>query len=390
MSTPPQPPPPSPPSSISDLLIDFILAEILPKLPAKSLLRFKCVCQSFNTLISSPEFIRRHLRHSLSSDNRLLVIPATNLTHHTFDLDSLSAAAAVSATFSFPDDDDVSVGGSCNGLLLITGGFSLVLLNPSTRTYVDVPSTGGNLGFGFDHRSDDYKIVAVSDDHINANRVKTRITKIYSVNSKSWKVVDRTLPSDSIEQRHGGVLINNHLLHWMFWSPSMRKRRIGCFDICLEKWTDDVLLPSYYYDPSHKNYFLDFGVVDGKMYSSFENRVDSSFDVWVMKEYGVQESWMKLLSVAISDDLKGGVVPVACREAGSSQVLLRQRHESKLFWYNRMNGVISKVNVPYFSDHHPYICKGSLVSLPGAKLFGAVYEPDESDESDESDREQLA
>ncbi|KAK9667718.1 hypothetical protein RND81_13G006600 [Saponaria officinalis] len=221
-------------------------------------------------------------------------------------------SSASYATFRWPKGT-VSVLGSCNGFLLKSHGHDsvvpLVLLNPSTRTYIVIRSNTisrdvslpwkGNLGFGFDHSSNDYKIVVVQDIDATAySSVMTRFTMVYSVNSKSWGVVDQTNPSDSMERRYGGVLINNHLLHWMFWSPSKHKRRIGCFNVCSEKWVDDVLLPGYYYDTNHKNYLLDVGVLDGYLFSSFENKVDYCYDVWVMKEYGVQESWMKLLTVA--------------------------------------------------------------------------------------------
>ncbi|KAK9667714.1 hypothetical protein RND81_13G006200 [Saponaria officinalis] len=374
MAAPPPPPPPSPPPfSASVLPIDFIAAEILPRLPAKSLLRFKSVCKSFNTVISSPEFVRLHLRHSLSSDNRLLVIPSTDRTVYTFDLDSLSSSSsAASATFSWPDQAFIE--GSCNGVLLITGYFGglyrLVLLNPSTRTYVDVFSTTNYLGFGFDHLNNDYKIVVVIDYHTNV--LKSRVTKIYSLNSKSWKIVENKIPPDAIQYPYSGALVDNHLLHWIFWTPSTGKRIIGCFDICLEKWGADVPLPGHYCD---KNELQDMGVVDGRLFCSFENRVDLSYDVWVMEEYGVQESWTKLLSVAIPDYVKGGIVPVAISGSSPSQVLIKHQRDSEMFWYNTVDGVTSKVNVPYFWDHRAYIFKGSLVSLPGAKLFGAVYEP---------------
>ncbi|KAL9242634.1 hypothetical protein vseg_016617 [Gypsophila vaccaria] len=382
MSTPPFRPLSPPP--VSNLLFDVIAAEILPRLPAKSLLRFKTVCKSFNTLISSSEFIRLHLRHALSSDHRLLAIPSIYRTLHTFDLGSLSSpASAASAIFLWPEHS-ISVVGSYHGLLLITTFFAsrlrLVLLNPCTRTYVDVPSTGesefaGFLGFGFDHLSNDYKIVvAPSPKHHPTDLWKTRVTKIYSVNSKSWKIVDSQFVSDHIKCQYGSALVNNHLLHWLFRSPTTRARRICCFDVCLENWRDDVPLPAFFYDHNHENYFLDFGVVDGRLFSSFKNQIDLSYDVWVMKEYGVQESWMKLISIPISDDLKGGVVPITCREGGSSRVLLRQRFESNLFWYNTVDGVISKVEVPNFCSRRPFICEDTLVSLPGAKLFGAVYE----------------
>ncbi|XP_074266011.1 F-box protein CPR1-like [Silene latifolia] len=253
-----------------------------------------------------------------------------------------------------------------------------MILNPSTRTYVltDGAPRRGNVGFGFDEATEDYKIVNVLDEHSsgNGNVVKKRITTVYNVRLRTAKIVDRILPDDSMDVRFGGVLIDNCLLHWMFWSPSKKKRRIGCFDIRVEKWVDDVMLPEYYYNSEHKKYLLDFGVLDGRLFSSFENRVSSCFDVWVMKVYGVPESWVKLFSVTISVDLIGGIVPVACRGVDSSEVLLRQRHTSKLFWYNKENGSISVAKVPGCLDHQPYVCKGSLVNLPGAKLFGDVYE----------------
>ncbi|XP_074266005.1 F-box protein At4g22390-like [Silene latifolia] len=189
---------------------------------------------------------------------------------------------------------------------------------------------------------------------------------IYSVNSKSWKVLEDTFSSDSLEGWHSGVLINNHLLHWRFWSPTKRKRRIGCFDVCSEQWNEDVLLPPYYYDPTHQNYLLDIGVLHGSLFSSFENRVDSCYDVWVMREYADQQSWLKLLSITISDDLvlHGGVVPVACCRPGSSKVLLRQRNKARLFWYDKEDNAINNAEVPCLWEHEPYICNGSLVTLP--------------------------
>ncbi|KAK9667716.1 hypothetical protein RND81_13G006400 [Saponaria officinalis] len=401
---------------VPDLLNDIIVSEILPKLPAKSLLRFKTVCKSFKTLISSPEFIRLHLRQSLSSDNSLLVSAATDRTLDIYDLDSLSSAPATpSATFRWPVYTIYAIG-SCNGLLLITtSGYlgtllPLVLLNPSTRSYINIDSTAtvihGNLGLGFDCHTNDYKIVSVSNmyDYMNGDIVHTIVTTVYSVNSKSWKRVDEILTSESMEEQSYGVLIDNHLLHWMDWSTYNRKCRISCFNVISEKWMDDVLLPENLYDPSQESYFLDFGVLDGCLFSSYVDQVNSHFDVWVMKEYGVHESWIKLFSINISDALnggvdpiatlflhtrmrkfsavtsireRGGVIPIAYRGRGTTEVLLRDRFKPKNFWwYNWKNNDINKADVPDFWGHQPCIFKGSLVRLPDAKLFGGEYEHD--------------
>ncbi|XP_062009190.1 putative F-box protein At3g52320 isoform X2 [Rosa rugosa] len=48
------------PSSES-LDLDCVIDDILSRLPAKSLLRFRCVCKAWRALISDPYFIRKHL-----------------------------------------------------------------------------------------------------------------------------------------------------------------------------------------------------------------------------------------------------------------------------------------------------------------------------------------
>ena len=58
-----------------DAFDGHIETKTLPKLPLKSILRFKCVCKFFRALISTPEFV-----HCLSSySNRLLILISLNL-----------------------------------------------------------------------------------------------------------------------------------------------------------------------------------------------------------------------------------------------------------------------------------------------------------------------
>ncbi|KAL6204269.1 hypothetical protein ACLB2K_021537 [Fragaria x ananassa] len=50
------------PSSESPVLdLDAVIFDILSRLPPKSLLRFRCVCKAWRTLISDPYFIKEHL-----------------------------------------------------------------------------------------------------------------------------------------------------------------------------------------------------------------------------------------------------------------------------------------------------------------------------------------
>src|ERR1044072_3199964 len=52
-------PPPSP-------LPEELIVEILLRVPARSLLRFRCVCKSWKTLISNPQFVKDHTNITIS------------------------------------------------------------------------------------------------------------------------------------------------------------------------------------------------------------------------------------------------------------------------------------------------------------------------------------
>ncbi|GMI79437.1 hypothetical protein HRI_001613000 [Hibiscus trionum] len=54
---------------MSDYIPVQLIPEILNRLPVKSLLRFRSVCKSWNSLISHPSFISAHLQASLSNNN---------------------------------------------------------------------------------------------------------------------------------------------------------------------------------------------------------------------------------------------------------------------------------------------------------------------------------
>ncbi|XP_074271025.1 F-box protein CPR1-like [Silene latifolia] len=374
--------------------MDVILVEIL----AKTLIRFKSVCKSLNFVISSRDFVRLYLRHqSLSSsatDKCLILAGDHRINCYQFD----QHATTTPTTFVYSKTsrhEELAVIGTSNGLLcirLIKGNFSeFSILNPTTRSYRCIRTlheelgVGHSYGFGFDHENLDYIIVVVSD-YLNNSAVKTRITSVYSLNKNSWRVVNEiaVATTDTTEGvRMYGVLIDNNLLHWMFWIPELRKHRIGCFDICKNKWTDDVLLPRFYYDLTwqKKIRIVDFGVIDDCLSLTFMDRIEKRDDVWVMKEYGVQESWVRMLSIPDFNcfQIRGGINLVACCQS-SDTVLVRLRYSSRLFWYNKVDGGHSEAKfdvAPNFWDNiHAYMCSRSLVHLPGGQLFehfDAVY-----------------
>ncbi|KAK9933588.1 hypothetical protein M0R45_020780 [Rubus argutus] len=72
---------------------------------------------------------------------------------------------------------------------------------------------------------------------------------------------------------------------------------IHSFNFETEKF--HTLPPPGYFRPIEKQFkeLLKLGVVDGCLFSCVCGDDTSQFDMWVMKDYGVQESWMKTLVV---------------------------------------------------------------------------------------------
>ncbi|KAJ1405648.1 F-box-like domain superfamily [Sesbania bispinosa] len=186
-------------------LPDELVEEILSRLPVRSLMRFRCVCKSWMSLISDPYLVKKHLHLSTQT---------TNFTHHRIILSATTAefhlkSCSVSSLLNNPSTicEDLKypvknkfrhdgIVGSCNGLLCfaIKGDFVL-LWNPSTRVSKKSPPLGNNwrpgcytdFGIGYDKKNDDYKVVAVfCDPNVSFSESKV---KVYSMANNSWRKI---------------------------------------------------------------------------------------------------------------------------------------------------------------------------------------------------------
>ena len=131
---------------ITHMLLFELIVEILLRLPVKSLLRFRCVCKSWNALISGTEFAEKHLRTSAIMD------PTHFFTRHHLILGapyepilrdyslpciiSSSGATASATQREFPPSAAVgsrsSIFGSCHGMLCLrTEQDGALMWNPS-------------------------------------------------------------------------------------------------------------------------------------------------------------------------------------------------------------------------------------------------------------------
>lgn len=98
--------------------------------------------------------------------------------------------------------------------------------------------------------------------------------------------------------------------------------------------------------------------------------MDLTFDVWIMKEYGVVESWTKLLSHYDDETWMPNpirrVFPLVYRRGSRSEVLMNQR--GKLIWYNLTDKTARNAEIPGVRlPVDTYACSGSLVGLDGGR-----------------------
>lgn len=121
-----------------------VVVDLLSRLPVKSLLRFKCVAKPWNSLISSPQFAKAHLKRTKENGKRRVLLTGSSLSsidHEAYgdenDINDLRV------DFNYPmDRTPISISnivGSCDGLVCLFDADSLILWNPSTREARELP-----------------------------------------------------------------------------------------------------------------------------------------------------------------------------------------------------------------------------------------------------------
>ncbi|XP_057518993.1 F-box protein CPR1-like [Amaranthus tricolor] len=379
---------------MENIPLEIILYGVLPRLPAKSLKCFNCVSKPWLALISSNEFINDHLHYTLASNtNHLLILTGNDTCLYSCNLDFPKGGTVKLPSFGI----EPSVVGSCNGLLCIQSyrPYCLVLLNPSTGSYRELPSllpsrrcSAMNFGFGFDSKNDDYKVVRIVDRYSSLGFLgyhMDRIVHVYSLKKNSWEVIEWTSPECSMgPSRENGALVNNHLLHWKFWCLLESKYRIRCFDLCEKQWINDVPLPdcmemgfNTYSDQNSntQDRLLDLWVFDGRLYLSIKNQKQSAVDIWVMNEYGIKDSWVKLFEISDPRVFESTRVSLIAYQSIKRQILLRivYKAEHKILWYDIESetveiAVIGGLNDSLWVD----VCKGTLLDVPGGSKIGTT------------------
>lgn len=264
--------------------------------------------------------------------------------------------------------------GSCDGLLcLYNSEEDIVLWNPSTRRHQKLPISAIEFpgdssafticekiiyGFGYDHVNDDYKVVRIVqfwDEVVNE-------VKVYSLKSNSWQRI-KDFPY-YLSYKHANGMLVNGALHWVVTPQfdSEDVKLIASFNLETEEYQ---LVPQPEY--SEKNFHMNVGELGGSL-CVLCNYYLSYIDIWVMNDYGVKNSWVKLISVAQPYDIRSFeyLKPIAYSKSGD-QVLLEQEG-AKLLWYDLKSKTVKNIRIPGMANFsEAYVFVGSLVKLTGGR-----------------------
>ncbi|XP_049390493.1 F-box/kelch-repeat protein At3g23880-like [Solanum stenotomum] len=299
------------------LLPDELITEILLKLPVKSLSKFMCVSKSWLQLISSPTFVKNHIK--LTADDkgyihhRLIfrnidgnfkfcsLPPLFTKQQHTeelFHIDSPIERSTLST----------HIVGSVNGLICVVHGQKEAYIwNPTITKSKELPKFTSNMcsssikyGFGYDESRDDYKVVFIHYpyNHSSSSNMTT-VVYIYSLRNNSWTTFRDQLQCFLVN--HYGRFVSGKL----YWTSSTcinkyKVCKITSFDLADGTW-GSLELPICGKD----NFDINLGVVGSDLSLLYTcQRGAATSDVWIMKHSGVNVSWTKLFTIKYPQNIK--------------------------------------------------------------------------------------
>ncbi|GMI79442.1 hypothetical protein HRI_001613500 [Hibiscus trionum] len=317
---------------MSDYMPEEVILKILNRLPVKSLVRFRSVCKSWNTLIFHPCFISAHLQSSLSNNTPFLLLGGLKNGRDYHSLHYDNDGFGKFKQLQLPDfgyTADSPMVGSCNGLICVQlypfddyGNLNFLLWNPSIQKHISLPQFGVTesvhlkFGFGFDSRTNDYKllIVGVDDD---GNWIQPYL---FSFNENCWRKVTAAFPNYAAIFDEMPMPFVNGALNWLAQKDDDEDSNVILgFDLSAEEFFDinlpESLIRLRYFDLSIMKY--------GESSIAVSTHAPDAelHELWVMKEYAVVESWTKLLTLHRID--RHALVPRVLGFRKNGEVLLR-------------------------------------------------------------------
>ncbi|XVF38592.1 hypothetical protein REPUB_Repub20aG0115500 [Reevesia pubescens] len=275
--------------------------DIFSRLPINTLFHCRCVCKRFLRFISDPEFAKLHL-----SGSQLCILIKTMPLQNASKRLQLAQVEANGANFQVMKLNftpklnlptvDISHMNACNGLLCLVGAEKdnfFYVCNPILGEFITIQPPykdrhrASFWGLGYSALTNQYKVLQ-SYYPVIESAERYVMAEIYTIGTGSWRSIGNA-PTDTVALPFNAFL--NGALHWFPCTPN-GSEFIHCFDFDAEQF-GTLPAPNHFREEDKKftNYSRT-GVLGGCLFIIyFTNSI--KFDIWVMKEYGVKESWIK-------------------------------------------------------------------------------------------------
>ncbi|GAU28823.1 hypothetical protein TSUD_21600 [Trifolium subterraneum] len=283
-----------------------VIVEILCRLPVKLLLQLCCVCKSWNHLIlKDHKFAKKQLRMSTKRHHLITTswfLPSKELAIVTYPLDSIPLHSILTSGTRLNYSPIISHYG-WNGLVACFDGLLCFLINdqlgyiynPCIRKVkklpnVDLPhvKTYGEYAFGYDPFIDNYKVIVVFS-YVQVQVQDKSEVKVHTLGTDSWRRI-KDFPSKVPCDR--GIFVSG-TVNWLTSLDDLT----AIVSLHLGKESYQKIPPPDHGDPN--KLILD---VMRDCLCIFSGESGYSFtDVWLMKEYGNKDSWIKLIRLSFGD-----------------------------------------------------------------------------------------
>ncbi|CAA7015956.1 unnamed protein product [Microthlaspi erraticum] len=362
-----------------------IIMEILLRLPARTIGRFRCVSKLFRSLSTDPGFAKSHLdlilrNGSLRLPHRKLIVSSHNL--YALKLDSIGDGrgrirdlAPVELNYPLKDDpsifdemirsyvrehlhgggsdtvvdeDDrrvmlklnaksyrrnwVEIIGSSNGLLCISpGGSAIFFYNPTTGESKRLPETARpkSKEYGEQFQTYGFGFDDLTCDYkvvkLIADNDDVINASVYSLKSDTWRRIG-DLRYEHNDGFHSGVNFNG-AIHWVFTlkEGDQSQRLVLAFDLETEAFRE-MPLPDEAEDCPHRFKNFVVGNLNGRLCVT-NSCYEVHDDVWVMNEYGEASSWSRIRISLLYRSLK----PLCSLAKNREEVLMELDGEMVLY-----------------------------------------------------------
>ncbi|KAK7393173.1 hypothetical protein VNO78_21672 [Psophocarpus tetragonolobus] len=296
-----------------------LFVEILSWVSVKDLMRFRCVSKWWNYLLSDPTFIKLHLQRSSKNTEILLTFRDYENDQSRYCVTPCTVQGLIENPSSTIDachrfSHDYTILGVCNGLVCLQDSYRgdeyeeywVRFWNPATRLmsenspHIGFRSNDYNypylfmLGFGYNDWSDTYHVVFLD------NQPQKMEVRVHSLGDTCWRNIITCPPSPSLSL-HGAYVSGT--LNWLALPMLSSGYRWETVTV------DELLIFSYDLRNETYSYLcMPDGLLEvppevpvleifkGCLCLCHQNK--THFVVWVMRDFGVKNSWTQLLNVS--------------------------------------------------------------------------------------------